>query len=263
MKNINLGELSLNVVDQGVGQPLLLIHGFPLDHTMWQFQIEDLSRDFRIIAPDLRGFGSSDLNDNPMSMAQFADDLERLLTALEVDSPVSVCGLSMGGYIAWEFWRRHPQRLSRLILCDTRAAGDNAETQNTRRSTAERVLRDGTDFLAKMMIPKLFAQETLEQKSALVEATRQVLLDTSPTAIAAALNGMAERKDATDWLSEIRIPALLLCGVADSITPTDEMQQIAKTIPEARYVTIPQAGHMAPLENPQVCNRELRNFLEA
>ena len=90
MKNINLGELSLNVVDQGVGQPLLLIHGFPLDHTMWQFQIEDLSRDFRIIAPDLRGFGSSDLNDNPMSMAQFADDLERLLTALGMDSPVSV-----------------------------------------------------------------------------------------------------------------------------------------------------------------------------
>ena len=113
------------------------------------------------------------------------------------------------------------------------------------------------------MIPKLFAQETLEQKSALVEATRQVLLDTRPTAIAAALNGMAERKDATDWLSEIQIPALLLCGVADSITPTDEMQQIAKTMPEARYVTIPQAGHMAPLENPQVCNRELRNFLEA
>ena len=118
MTNINVGKLCWNVVDQGVGQPLLLIHGFPLDHTMWQFQIEDLSRDFRIIAPDLRGFGSSDLSDAPMSMADFADDLERLLTELGIDSPVNICGLSMGGYIAWEFWHRHPQRLSRLILCD-------------------------------------------------------------------------------------------------------------------------------------------------
>ncbi len=263
MKNINVGELRWNVVDQGVGQPLLLIHGFPLDHTMWQFQIEDLSRDFRIIAPDLRGFGASDSNDAPMSMADFADDLARLLTALDVDSPVNICGLSMGGYIAWEFWHRHPQRLSRLILCDTRAAADNTETQNTRRSTAERVLRDGTDFLARMMIPKLFDQETLAQKSALVEATRQVLLGTNPVAIAAALNGMAEREDATDWLPEIRIPALLLCGVSDSITPAEEMQQIAETMSDSQYVTIPQAGHMAPLENPRACNRALRDFLGA
>ncbi|MEE3371705.1 MAG: alpha/beta fold hydrolase [Planctomycetota bacterium] len=263
MKNINIGELHLNVVDQGAGQPLLFIHGFPLDHTMWQFQIEDLSRDFRIIAPDLRGFGASELNDAPMSMAQFADDLDRLLSALEVDSPVNVCGLSMGGYIAWEFWRRHPQRLSRLILCDTRAAADDSDTQTTRRTTAERVLRDGTEFLAKMMIPKLFAQETLEQRSVLVEATRQRLLHTSPVTIAAALNGMAKREDATAWLSEIHIPALLLCGVSDSITPVAEMQQIAATLPNSRYATIPQAGHMAPLENPQACNLELRNFLEA
>jgi pimeloyl-ACP methyl ester carboxylesterase len=114
-----------------------------------------------------------------------------------------------------------------------------------------------------MMIPKLFDQETLAQKSALVEATRQVLLGTNPVAIAAALNGMAEREDATDWLPEIRIPALLLCGVSDSITPAEEMQQIAETMSDSQYVTIPQAGHMAPLENPRACNRALRDFLGA
>ena len=113
------------------------------------------------------------------------------------------------------------------------------------------------------MIPKLFDQETLAQNSALVEATRQVLLGTSPVAIAAALNGMAEREDATDWLPDIRIPALLLCGVSDSITPAEEMQRIAEQMSDSQYVTIPQAGHMAPLENPQVCNRALRDFLGA
>ena len=262
MKKISIGTLHLNVVDKGVGKVVLLIHGFPLDHTMWQSQIEDLSRDFRIIAPDLRGFGASNSNDDSLSMAQFADDLDLLLTALEVEGSVTVCGLSMGGYIAWEFWRRHPQRLSRLILCDTRATADDAETRQTRIATAKRVLHDGSEFLAKMMVPKLFSQETLEQRLPLVEETRQVILQTRPASVAAALRGMAEREDASTWLSEIQIPALILCGVSDSITPVHEMQQLAKALPLSRYVTIPQAGHMAPLENPLVCNRELRNFLE-
>src|SRR5262245_22137150 len=121
MPQISVGSVSLNVLDEGRGHPLLLVHGFPLDHSMWKGQIGELSKNFRVIAPDLRGFGQSSPisgDDAVVTMAQFADDLAALLAAMSVAEPVTFCGLSMGGYIAWQFAARNPQRLARLILCD-------------------------------------------------------------------------------------------------------------------------------------------------
>ncbi len=119
MNRINLEDITLNVIERGSGPPLLLVHGFPLDHQMWRGQIDELAEDFRVIAPDLRGFGASDATEGTVTMQQFADDLANLLDQLSVQQPVRLCGLSMGGYIAWQFWRRHGDRLSHLILCDT------------------------------------------------------------------------------------------------------------------------------------------------
>lgn len=266
MPKIDIGEVQLNVVDAGQGPPLLLVHGFPLDHTMWQGQIEALSASRRVIAPDLRGFGDSDVTDGPrtdstMTMQQFADDLAALLDALAVAEPVAFCGLSMGGYIGWQFVQRHRGRLSHLIQCDTRATADTDEARAARLKAAEIVLKEGTQPIAASMLPKLFAESTAADNPTVVEATRQVMLNTSPQAIAAAQRGMAERPDVTEMLGRIDVPTLILVGEHDVISPPDEMRAIAAAIPGARFVQIDAAGHMAPLEQPAAFNAAIREFL--
>lgn len=261
MPKIDIGEVQLNVVDAGQGPPLLLVHGFPLDHTMWQGQIEALSASRRVIAPDLRGFGDSDVTDDVVTMEQFADDLAALLDALAVAEPVAFCGLSMGGYIGWQFFQRHRGRLSHLIQCDTRATADTNEARAARLKAAEIVLKEGTQPIAASMLPKLFAESTAADNPTVVEATRQVMLNTSRQAIAAAQRGMAERPDVTALLGAIDVPTLILVGQHDVISPPDEMRAIAAAIPGARFVQIDAAGHMAPLEQPAAFNAAIREFL--
>jgi len=261
MEKTSIGHVSLNVVEQGQGRPLLLVHGFPLDHTMWQGQLDGLAREFQVIAPDLRGFGRSDVTPDAVSMQQFADDLAALLDARHITQPVALCGLSMGGYIAWQFWQRHAHRLSHLILCDTRAVADTAEAAHARRENAQSVVRYGASALAVTMIPKLFAEKTLNERPAIVEATRQVMLNNAPLGIAAALQGMADRTDMTSALPQIQVPALVICGQHDVISPPDEMRGIAQTLPDGSYVEIAEAGHMSPLEQPAPVNQAILAFL--
>ena len=263
MSKLSISDTRLHVVERGAGHPLLLVHGFPLDHQMWQGQIAELSQEFRVIAPDLRGFGQSDDSTSTVTMQQFADDLAELLEALAVDQPVAFCGLSMGGYIAWQFWRRHPQRLSHLILCDTRSAPDSPEAAQTRYQTAERVLTEGTSTLMDTMIPKLFSERTRRQNRAVVTATEHVMRTARPAGVAAALRGMAQREDATPWLPEIRVPTLVVCGQEDAISTVSEMESIARAIPQAEFAVIPACGHMAPLEDPIHVNKAIRGFLAA
>jgi 3-oxoadipate enol-lactonase len=256
--------VELHVVDQGQGAPVLLVHGFPLDYSMWQFQLPVLAEHYRVIAPDLRGFGlSGGPGTDVVTMEQLADDLAGLLDALEIDEPVVLCGLSMGGYVAWQFWRRHRQKLKALILCDTRAAADSAEAAEQRRESAMRVLHEGCQALADGLLQKLFAAVTVKNQPALVKETRNVILSCAPLAVAAALRGMADRHDFSDSLPNIDCPALLLGGEVDAISPPTEMQGIAGKIPGARWEKIAAAGHMAPLEKPQEVNAILLDFLEA
>ena len=253
---------TLHVVEAGQGSPLLLVHGFPLDHSMWRGQIDELSRQFRVIAPDLRGFGKSTAPDaDIITMEQFADDLARLLDELRVTEPITFCGLSMGGYIAWQFWKRHADRLAALILCDTRAAADAEEMARGRRLAASRVVEEGLAEFANGMIPKLFAESTIADNPALVEATLDVMVAAPPRAVAAALRGMAERADMSAELSKINVPALVVCGEHDPISPSDEMRAIAADMPHAQFVEVADAGHMAPLEQPDRVNNAIRGFL--
>ena len=261
MKQVDVNNIRLGVFDQGHGRALLLVHGFPLDHSMWRGQIQDLSRDFRVIAPDLRGFGRSGVTDGVVSMEQLADDLASLLDALGVSDKIVLCGLSMGGYVAWQFWRRHRSCLSHLILCDTRAAADPRDAAKARLESADRAMAEGVEFLADTMMGKLFAESTLQDRPDLVEATRTVMLETPAAGVAAALRGMAARSDSTDTLGEIDVPTLIICGQHDTISTADEMQEIARQISGSRYVEVPDAGHMSPLENPTVVNQAIRDFL--
>ncbi len=261
MQRITVGEVELAYVDKGSGQVVLLVHGFPLDHSMWSGQIDVLAVRNRVIAPDLRGFGESDGQGETTTMQQFAADLAGLLEALEIREPITLCGLSMGGYVAWQFWKHHRDRLASLILCDTRAASDTPEGAQGRLTLADTVLAEGALPVADSMLPKLFAPKTLESRPPYVDATKQVMASTQPTTIAAALRGMAERPDMTAELPNIELPALLVCGEQDVITPADEMRTVAAAMPEAMFHVIYGAGHMSPLERPERVNHLILDFL--
>ena len=263
MKTRTVNGIELAVADEGSGPPLLLVHGFPLDHGMWNAQVEALSGQYRVIVPDLRGFGQSGVTEGKVTMEQFADDLAALLDALEVDEPVAFCGLSMGGYIGWAFWRNHRRRVRAMIMCDTRAAADTPEAAAGRLETADRVLREGPAPLVDAMLPKLLAEATLRSRPHLVESLRRVMLSTDPEGIAAAGRGMAERPDATSMLPRIDCPCLVLVGRFDALSTPDEMRTIADVIPGARFAEIPGAGHMAPVENPDAFNTVMIEFLGA
>lgn len=257
-----IGDVELGAEVRGEGPVLMFVHGFPLYHAMWDDQIEEFSRDHRVIAPDLRGFGASRATEGTVTMEQFADDLAELLDALQVDQPATLCGLSMGGYIAWQFWRRHRRRLGRLILCDTRAAADTDEAQRGRLVMAERVLSQGPEVVVDPMVPKLLCADTVARRPTMVQRLREMMVSNSAIGIAAAQRGMAQRPDVSDWLPEIDVPSLLVCGKEDVISSPAEMKAIAEVMPQARFAEIPAAGHMAPLENPEEFNATLRGFLQ-
>ncbi|HEX3655506.1 MAG TPA: alpha/beta fold hydrolase [Pirellulales bacterium] len=252
---------TFNVEVRGSGRPLVLLHGFPLDHTMWEAQLEFFSTGWRVIAPDLRGFGSSVVTPGQVTMEQMADDCRGLLDALEIAGPVTLCGLSMGGYVAWQFARKYPDRLSRLVQCDTRAIADSPEAAANRQKLAEHVLSAGTEALAVAMLPKLFAPTTAQQRPEVVKAVRAMIAMAPPAGAAAAQSGMAVRPDVTAELAGIRVPTLLVVGAHDAISPPDEMRAIAQAIAGARLQVIEEAGHMAPMEQPAEVNRAIAEFL--
>ena len=262
MHHLTIRDIHLAFVDQGHGPAVLLIHGFPLDHTMWRGQIEALSDRYRVIAPDLRGFGESGVTAGTVTMRDMADDLVSLLDALQIGEPVTVGGLSMGGYVAFQFVHDHPERVRALMLCDTRAGADTAAGIAARRDTAERLLREGPAFLAESMPSKVLSAATLGAMPELVAAIRRTFLVQSSAGLAAASRGMGERSDASGWLAEIRCPTLVVVGRDDTVSPPAEMASMAGAIRGARLVEIPAAGHLSPLEQPAAVTHTMREFLD-
>lgn len=257
----------INVAYQirGQGRPLLLVHGFPLDHSMWRFQFEILATEYQVIAPDLRGFGQTTRGTAPLSMKQFAEDLSGLLDALTIFEPVTYCGLSMGGYIGWEFWKNFPERICRLIQCDTRSIGDTELMARGRRQMASRITAqgpNGSTLAADGMIPKLFSKHSAEAVPERVSQLRSIIAGSDYQMIAETQYALARRAEATHWLPEINLPTLLICGEHDAISPADEMRAIATAMPNATIEIIENVGHMAPLEHPQAVNDLIRQFLK-
>jgi pimeloyl-ACP methyl ester carboxylesterase len=244
---------------------VVLLHGFPLDHTMWLPQIEALSQHFRVIAPDLRGFGKSTLGNatptSDMPLEQYADDVVLLLDALEITQPIVLAGFSMGGYIAWQFVRKYADRLRALVACDTRAAADTDEARANRLKMADKIHEWGSARVAETMGPKLFAAGKFAANPTIVQELRDVVARTSPDAIAVAQRAMAARPDMSSLLPRINVPTLVIAGVEDALIPPQEMQQIASAIPNGQYVEIAGAGHMAPVENPAAVNAALSHFV--
>ena len=265
---ITAAGIPISYSQAGNGPPLLLVHGFPLDHAMWNEQVDEFAATHQVIAPDLRGFGGTplsagevDTDSVAVSMRQFADDLAALLDALQVTEPVVLCGLSMGGYIAWQFAQHHRDRLAALICCDTRARADTAEVAANRLDVAQRVLVSGSELLAGAMSMKLVADGTASSHPEIVAQVREMILRAPPAGIAAAQRGMAARPDMTDLLSGFDLPTLLVVGESDEISPPEEMREIAAAMPLATLVEVADAGHMSPLEQPAAVNSAIVEFL--
>ena len=263
MKRVFARELEFGVVDQGQGKPILFVHGFPLSHAMWNAQIPVFAAEHRVIVPDLRGFGDSVDTEGTVSMEDFADDLAAILDDLQVAEPVVFCGLSMGGYIAFQFVRKYRRRLRGLVLCDTRASADTPDVVENRLKVARLVVESGTQAVADVMLPKAFGPKTYAERPEVVEAVRSMMIASDPTGVAAASRGMAVRPDMTSLLPSIDLPTLVIVGADDGLTPPSEMRRMADAIPGAQFKTIPDAGHVTPLENPTAFNAVLAQFLDS
>ncbi len=249
--------------DEGQGSPLVFVHGFPLDHTMWRHQIAEFRHTHRVLAVDLPGFGQSSAAPGEMSIAGFADQLAEFLVQMDVIEQVTLCGLSMGGSIALQFALRHPEKLSHLILCDCRAVADSPEAQKMRHDLADRVLKQGTAFVADAMATRLFAASTLAQQPELVQAIQSVIRSSAPASVAGGARALAHREDVVPRLREIVHPALVIVGSEDVISPVDEMRQIAERLMHGTLAVIEGAGHMAPLEDPALVNAAIRDWLHS
>ncbi len=262
MQRVNIGDAQLAVLQRGHrGYPLLLVHGFPLTHSQWLRQTDYFADHCRVIAPDLRGFGGSDVTPGTVTMEQMADDLNNLLDALKIQEKVIFCGLSMGGYVGWQFWRKYRERVLAMVMCDTRTAADTPGGRAGRRQLAAKILAEGSAVAAEAMIPKLFAPETQQKQSYLIDRVRQMIANNQPAGLAAALEGMAVRPDASAIVESIDVPSLVIVGEHDAITTVNEMRHMADAIPDAAWVVVPNAGHLAPLENPAVVNKAIAEFI--
>ncbi len=240
-------------------ETLLFLHGFPLNHTMWRYQLDALAKDFHCLAPDLRGFGANKPlpEDAPLSMDDFADDAAALLAQHNV-TQATVCGLSMGGYIAFALWRKYPQLVKRLVLCHTKASADTAEARANRERQAGRVRTEGTHVLADEMLPRLLAPNNLLRLEAEV---RTMIASNASSTIIAALRALANRRDMRDQLHNIQVPTLVIAGDADTIAPLADAHVMAEGIPNAKLVVIASAAHLSPLEQPEQFNAALQKFL--
>ena len=262
MRTLHVNDVDLAVLDRGAGSPVVFVHGFPLDHSMWVAQQVVVAERWRTIVPDLLGFGASGVTPGRVTVEQHADDLAGLLDALGIADPVVLVGLSMGGYIAMQFYRTHRRRLRALVLCDTRAAADAPPVAAGRLEVADRVERDGPAVLADTMLPRLFSPRTLELRPELVERARKMILGGNRVGLAATSRGLAVRPDFSDTVPQIDCPTLLVVGRHDPISTPAEMGAMARNIAASQLAEIDDAGHLSPMERPDQVNRALVDFLD-
>lgn len=261
MPHARLNGIDLHWAERGNGAAVLFLHGFPFNRTLWDAQVASLPAGRRALAPDLRGFGASrDAGKGPLTMEQHAADVVALLDQLRIERTV-VCGLSMGGYVALAMLRAAPERLRALVLSDTHAEPDGAAAREARIATADRARREGSAGIVATLLPRLLAESTFTQAPEVVERLRSLMEAASPESIARASLGMAERADSRPLLASIRVPVLVLGGESDALTPPAVLRALAAAIPGARLEQLPDAGHVANLENPAAFDSALHAFL--
>ena len=260
MTFVRIDDIQMAYTDAGMGRPVVLIHGYPFNRSLWNEQVAALSSSYRVIAPDLRGFGESDSSEGPATMNRMAEDVASLMDHLEISRAV-IAGLSMGGYVALAFYKQFPSRVRALVLADTRAQADTEEAKQTRAQQAEKALSEGMAGIADAMLPKLLTPETVSKRPEIVKRVRDMMLKTKSEGAASALLGMAEREDQTPLLSNIASPTLILVGAEDAITPVADSEKMHNAIAGSRLVVLENAGHVSNLERTEEFDKNLMDFL--
>jgi len=239
--------------------PLLLIHGFPLDRTLWNSQLRALNA--RVIAPDLRGFGESEMPSGAATIDTYAEDLRALLDALNLKHAV-VAGLSMGGYITLAFYRKYPEMVRALILANTKAGADSADGKKGRDDNAALAREKGAAAVGEKMLPKLLTPKTAGERPQVVASVSAMMARQSINGVVAALMAMRDRPDSTPMLAPISVPTLIITGAEDNLIPPKESELMRDNIPGSKLVVIPGAAHLSNVEQPEAFNRAVNDFLK-
>jgi 3-oxoadipate enol-lactonase len=252
---IDINQITMYYEEQGSGLPVIFLHGYPLDHTIWSPVTDRLAGMVRLITPDLRGHGQTDAPAGTYTMRQMADDVAALMDHLKLQQAVLV-GHSMGGYASLAFSQVYPDRLLGLALVASQAAADTLERREGRYITALEVEEHGMTGVVDSMSARLTSRPDL------VDRLRQIILQTSPQGVAGTLRGIAERQDMTAWITSIDLPAVVIAGGEDALVPLERAQEMALRFPNARLTIIPGAGHMPMMEAPDDVSRALAELFE-
>jgi 3-oxoadipate enol-lactonase len=262
VRRFTLNGVNLAVEVKGEGPAILFIHGYPHDRSIWAHPMAVLEG-YRRIAPDLRGMGESDAPDLGYSIETYAGDLAALLDTLGVEEVV-LCGLSMGGYVAFEFLRRWRRRVRGLVLMDTRAEADTAEAKRGRDAAAATARESGAAAVATALLPRMLAPTTLSGSPGVVDRVRAMMASTPVAGIVGALGAMRDRVDSAELLPTLAgLPTLVIVGEDDALTPPAQVRAMADAIPGATLAAIPGAGHLPPVERPVETTRALGDFLRS
>ncbi len=262
MNRIRSGDAEIVYTVSGDGPPLVLLHPFPAHHALWLPAAQSLTSRYQVVLPDLRGHGDSEIGDGPATMEKHAHDLARVLDDAGIGRAV-FGGVSIGGYILFEFWRRYRERVAGLALCCTRAQADTAEARNTRLKNAEQVLERGSEWFVDLMVPKLLGKTAQDARPDLVSRAREMMMKMSPQDIAQVQQGMAARPDSVPTLKTIDVPTLIVMGEEDTLVPVADGELMHQSIAGSRLAVLPRAGHFAVWEQPEAVGKLVRQFVDA
>lgn len=254
-----MGDVEIAFDDIGTGLPVVFLHGFPLNRTMWDPQVGALVAECRCIPIDLRGFGDSTAV-GPYSMDVYADDVAGVLDTLQIERAV-IAGLSMGGYVAMAMWRRHRHRIRALVLADTRAVADTPEMVERRRSMIEAAEDQGSSAVANMQIAGMMGKTTRDKRPDIYDAIHRMMAQAPVAGIIGALEAMIDRPDSTSTLATVDVPTLIIAGDEDVITPPKESRIMQALIPGSRIEILQQAGHLSNVERPAAFNTVVSEFV--
>jgi 3-oxoadipate enol-lactonase len=261
LQRIKSGDAEIAYRALGEGPAVILLHPFPVNHEFWLPVADTLSTRYRLILPDLRGHGDSEIGEGPATMEKHAADIFRVMDDAEVGR-APLIGVSIGGYALFEFWRKHRERVTALGLCNTKAPADGAEARAARLQAANDVMERGTEPFFESMILRLLGKTTRELRPDLVEGALRMMRKMSPEDVAQVQRGMAERQDSVDTLKTINVPTLLITGAEDMLTGVQEAELMHQHISGSQLRVIPKAGHYSPWEQPEDASKILREFLD-
>ena len=254
-----VGDTEIAFDDVGSGLPVIFLHAFPLNRTMWDPQVTALVADCRCIPIDMRGFGESAVV-GPYSVERFADDVAGVLDTLQIERAVIV-GLSMGGYVAFALWRRHRERVRAFVLADTRATADTIEIIERRRSMIDAAEEHGSAAVANMQISGLMGKTTRDKRPDIYDAMHRMMSQAPSDGVIGALEALIERPDSTPTLRTIDVPTLVVVGDEDVITPPKDVRALHSAIAGSRLEILRQAGHLSNVERPAAFNTIVSEFL--